>query len=248
MQRVMAAHPTTTCNLTHLGLIGYHTAWELQRRLAAARAQDAIADTLLLLEHPHTYTLGRSGHAENLLMGAEERKRRGVMVVDVDRGGDITYHGPGQLVAYPILYLGRADPHGHLPTADYVGYLRRLEHVLIRTLASFGVTGRQEKGYTGVWVDTAAGPEKIAAIGVRVSAQGVSTHGVSLNVDPDLSYFEGIVPCGITDRAVTSLRKLLGAGAPSMELVNARFAAEFAEVFERRMVATALHDLLPAAD
>ncbi len=232
------------CNLVRLGLMEYHAAWELQRRLAAARAAGTIRDTLLLLEHPHTYTLGRSGRVEHLLMSAEERARRGVTVVEVDRGGDITYHGPGQLVAYPILYLGRADHRGHLPTADYVGYLRRLEEVLIRTLAAVGVEGRREEGYTGVWVDTPNGVAKVAAIGVRVSAQGVSTHGVALNVDPDLDYFKGIIPCGIADRPVTSLRELLGVAAPSMQQVMDCFTAAFAEVFGYRMVPLELSDLL----
>lgn len=239
----MADQPLKRCNFIRLGLIDYHAAWDLQRRLAAARATAAIDDTLLLLEHPHTYTLGRSGHVEHLLMSAEERARRGVTVVEVDRGGDITYHGPGQLVAYPILYLGRADPQGHLPTADYVGYLRCLEEALIRTLAAWGVQGRREEGYTGVWVDTPSGTAKIAAIGVRVSAQGVSTHGVALNVAPDLEYFGGIVPCGIADRPVTSLRQLLGDATPSMQEVMDHFSAAFAEVFGYQMVPLALADL-----
>lgn len=239
----MAEQQPRPCNLVRLGLIEYHAAWDLQRQLAAARAAGAIRDTLLLLEHPHTYTLGRSGHMEHLLMGAEERARRGVTVVEVDRGGDITYHGPGQLVAYPILYLGRADHRGHLPTADYMGYLRRLEEVLIRTLAAVGVEGRREEGYTGVWVDTPNGAAKVAAIGVRVSAQGVSMHGVALNVDPDLDYFKGIIPCGIADRPVTSLRELLGDAAPSMQQVTDCFAAAFAEVFGYRMMPLELTDL-----
>ncbi len=239
----MADQTRKRCNLIRLGLIDYHAAWDLQRRLATARAAASIDDTLLLLEHPHTYTLGRSGHAEHLLMSAEERARRGVTVVEVDRGGDITYHGPGQLVAYPILYLGRADPQGHLPTADYVGYLRRLEEVLIRTLAAWGVLGQREEGYTGVWVDTPGGIAKIAAIGVRVSAQGVSMHGVALNVDPDLEYFRGIIPCGIADRPVTSLRQLLGDATPSMQEVMSCFSAAFAEVFGYQMVPLAVADL-----
>ncbi|HLV43955.1 MAG TPA: lipoyl(octanoyl) transferase LipB [Aggregatilineales bacterium] len=235
------------CRVIDLGCMEYHAAWDVQRRLAALRAENRIVDTLLLVEHPHTYTLGRSGKVEHLLMGEAERAEKGVLVVEVDRGGDITYHGPGQLVAYPILYLGRADARGHLPTADYVGYLRRLEEVLIRTVAGFGIEARREEGYTGVWVDRPGGPEKIAAIGVRVSAGGVSTHGVALNVAPDLAYFRGIIPCGIADRPVTSMQALLGS-APPMSDVRAVFTAAFAGVFGCRLAPATLGDLLPDSE
>ncbi len=231
------------CNVVRLGLIGYHEAWELQRRLAAARAAGRIADTLLLLEHPHTYTLGRSGRPEHLLMPEADRARLGIAVIEVDRGGDITYHGPGQLVAYPIRALGRADPSGRLPQADYIGYLRGLEEVLIRTLATWGINGQREAGYTGVWVHTPAGLEKVAALGVHVNAQGVSTHGVALNVTVDLSFFAGIVPCGIADRGVTSLQRLLGAATPPMQEVEEQFAAAYAGVFGCRMASEVLSNL-----
>ncbi len=233
-----------TCAVVWLGTVDYHAAWDLQKRLAAARAADQTPDTLLLLEHPHTYTLGRSGDRAHLLMSAKERARRGVEVVEVDRGGDITYHGPGQLVAYPIRYLGRADPRGHLPAADYVGYLRRLEEVLIDTIGGFGIQGWQEKGYTGLWVD---GPDgvaaKIAAIGVRVSAGGVSTHGSALNVTVDLDYFGGIVPCGIEDRPVTSMRALLGDDAPTVRETADAYSAAFGRVFGCEMVPAQLSDV-----
>lgn len=232
------------CQVAELGRMDYDTAWNLQRRLAAARAENRIVDTLLLLEHPHTYTLGRSAKVEHLLMSEVERAEKGVHVVEVDRGGDITYHGPGQLVAYPILYLGRADPRGHLPSADYVGYLRRLEEVLINLLGDFGISGRREEGYTGVWVDQPTGPEKIAAIGVRVSAAGVSTHGAALNVTADLDYFGGIIPCGIVDKPVTSIQKLLGADTPSMQTVQAAFVDAFAGVFGCRMATIPPGDVL----
>lgn len=235
------------CRVVDLGRVGYHAAWEAQRQLAAARAGNRIVDTLLLLEHPHTYTLGRSGKVEHLLMDEAERAEKGVQVVEVDRGGDITYHGPGQLVAYPILYLGRADARGHLPTADYVGYLRRLEEVLIRTVGEFGISARREEGYTGVWVDRPGGPEKIAAIGVRVSAGGVSTHGVALNVAPDLDYFRGIIPCGIADRPVTSMQALLGSAPPAGD-VRAAFASAFAGVFGCRLAPASLGDVLPDSE
>jgi lipoate-protein ligase B len=218
------------CGVTRLGLVDYQTAWDLQKRLAAARAAGQIDDVLLLLEHPHTYTLGRAGQAENLLLDEDGQAERGVQVVWVDRGGDITYHGPGQLVGYPILHLGRLQSDGRLPQADYVGHLRRIEATLIRAMAEFGITAHVESGFTGVWVDGGHAPGKVAAIGVRVDAAGVSTHGFALNVKPDLSYFNGIVPCGITDRPVTSLQAIMGGEVDmdaALDAVERAFAAEF---------------------
>jgi lipoate-protein ligase B len=209
----------------------YQAAWDIQRRLAAARGLGRLSDTLILLEHPHTYTLGRSAHAENLLLDENDRQRLGIALVEVDRGGDITYHGPGQMVAYPIRYLGRVDTEGRLAQVDYVGYLRSLEEALIRTLACFGIGGHREAGYTGVWVATSAGLAKIAAIGVRVSAQGVSTHGAALNVTTDLEYFRGIIPCGIADRPVTSMQMMMGDAVPDLAEVQYAFAQSFAGVF-----------------
>jgi lipoyl(octanoyl) transferase len=215
--------------LLRAGLMDYQKAWDLQRRLAAARAAGRIPDTLLLLEHPHTYTLGRSGGEAHLLMDADERAARGVSLFHVDRGGDITYHGPGQLVGYPILYLGRPGADGHLPQVDYVGYLRRLEAVLIRALDGWGIVAERVPDYTGVWV---RGREwfKIAAIGVRVDARGISQHGFALNVCPDLSYFEGIVPCGIRDRGISSMARLLGRPV-AVDAVAPSVAAQFADEF-----------------
>ncbi len=217
-------------NWLELGLIDYRSAWDLQRLLAETRAGGRIADTVLVLEHPHTYTLGSSGHLGNLLMSEEERTRRGVAVLNVDRGGDITYHGPGQMVAYPILHLGRPNLSGRLPQADYVGYIRRLETALIETLRLFGIEARRDEGYTGVWVDTPSGLEKIAAIGVKVTAQGVSMHGLALNVSPNLDYFRGIIPCGIADKPVTSMAALLS-DCPSMQEVISSFKSAFAFTF-----------------
>jgi lipoyl(octanoyl) transferase len=187
----------------------YGDAWNLQRRLAVARAEGRIFDTLILLEHPHTYTLGRSGHIQYLLMSEAQCEEKCVSVYHVDRGGDITYHGPGQLVGYPIMYLGRPATGGHLPMADYLGYLRRTEEVLIQALAEWGVPAMRSEGYTGVWVN-AGETLKVAAIGIKVDGRGVSQHGFALNVNPDLSFFDGIVPCGIHDRGVTSMSRLLG--------------------------------------
>jgi lipoate-protein ligase B len=208
----------------------YQAAWDLQKRLARQRAEGAIPDTLILLEHPHTYTIGRRGSRDHLLW--EDAAERGIDVIDVDRGGDITYHGPGQLVAYPIMYLGQPDASGRLIQTDYVGYLRRLEEVIIRTLAAFGVAAHREEGYTGVWVPAGAHTAKVAAIGVRVTAQGVSMHGAALNINPQMHYFDGIVPCGITNRPVTSLEALLGERCPSLTTVQHAFTGTVTTVFD----------------
>ncbi len=237
------------CEVRRLGLIPYREAWELQKRLAAGRAADSIPDTLLLLEHPHTYTLGRSGRAENLLWTESQLAGRGITVEWVDRGGDITYHGPGQLVGYPILKLGALAADGRLPQTDYVGYVRRIEEMLIRALARFGIVSGQMNGLTGVWIQPDAAsrclhcppaakiaPSKIAAIGVKVDARGVSQHGFALNVAPDMSCFDGIIPCGIRDHGVISMADLLG-DAPGIQVVMDVVAVEFGKVFEREMAA-----------
>ena len=215
--------------LLELGLIEYESAWELQRSLAAARAAGRIPDTLILLQHPHTYTVGRSGRDEHLLVSEKERKKKGASLFYVDRGGDITYHGPGQLVGYPIMVLGTPGTDGRLPAVDYVGYLRSIEEVLIQVCAEWQISAKRSLGYTGVWVNDgerahAPEPRKIAAIGVKVNGRGISQHGFALNVDPDLSYFEGIVPCGLHDRGVTSMAQLLGQpmGVDAVALAVAR--------------------------
>jgi lipoate-protein ligase B len=218
--------------LLRLGMMDYAEAWALQRRLAQARAGGRIPDSLILLQHPPTYTLGRSGRMEHLLMGEAERREKGVRVYEVDRGGDVTYHGPGQLIGYPIMYLGRPGANGHLPQVDYVEYLRRIEEVLIRALAAWGIAAQRSPGYTGVWVQ-AEEPVKVAAIGVKVDGRGISQHGFALNVDPDLVYFDGIVPCGISDRAVTSMARLL-VPPPALDAVATTVAQKFSEVFGLR--------------
>jgi lipoyl(octanoyl) transferase len=212
-----------------LGVVDYAKAWQMQKRLAQARAEGQIPDTLVLLEHPHTYTVGRSGHDEHLLMGQAEREQKGVSFYHVDRGGDITYHGPGQLVGYPIIYLGRPGPDRRMPSADYVGYLRQIEAVLIRTLADWGICAARSEGYTGVWVDHGE-PLKVAAIGVKVDGRGVTQHGFALNVKPDLGYFNGIVPCGIDDRGVTSMAQLLGEPV-DLQVVAEAVAEHFGKQF-----------------
>ncbi len=235
----------TTSYRVDLGMIDYKTTWSLQQKLADARAAKRIPDTLLLLEHPPTYTLGRSGKQEHLLMSREECQVQGIAVYDdVDRGGDITFHGPGQLVAYPICFLGLTDASGCLVQSDYVGYVRRLEDVLIKTVAAFGIAGQRKRGLTGVWVNTDEGVAKIAAIGVHVSARGVSTHGTALNVTTDLQYFAGIVPCGIQESQICSMRSLLGTSAPTMEEVKTQFAVSYQNIFTVDLAPRSLHDLL----
>ncbi|HVJ96534.1 MAG TPA: lipoyl(octanoyl) transferase LipB, partial [Acidimicrobiia bacterium] len=198
-----------------LGSVPYREAEALQRAIH----EHAADDYLLLQEHPHVYTLGSSAHAEHIL---RDPASVGAELVEADRGGDVTYHGPGQLVGYPIVSLAewRAGQR------DVVAYVRRLEDVLIAVLADFGIGAERSEGYTGVWV----GDEKIAAIGVRV-ARGRTRHGFALNVDPDLTMFEHIVPCGIRDRGVTSMTKLLGRPVAMREVVD-RVVARFADAFE----------------
>lgn len=207
-----------------LGTVDYAEALELQERLVAERRADAVPDLLLLLEHPHVITLGTSSSADHVLVDGDERQRLGIELHEVGRGGDVTYHGPGQLVGYPVLDLkpDRKDLHR---------YLRDVEDALIRALADLGVAAGREKGLTGIW--TPAG--KIAAIGVRVSTGWITSHGFALNVTTDLDYFRTIVPCGIQDRPPTSLARELGADAVDPATVRARVAERFAEVFGRRL-------------
>ena len=207
------------CRIIHAGRMDYVTAWEWQRELVRQRSSGAIGDTLLLIEHPHTYTLGRSAKDGHLLITPEQLAEQGIALIESDRGGDITYHGPGQVVGYPILKLSQ---HG----GDLLRYLRLLEETLIVALASYGVAAGRIAGLTGVWV----GEAKIAAIGVKLSASGVTQHGFALNVATDLRYFQQIIPCGIADKDVTSLEQLLGTAPPHAE-VEQRVAAAFGAVF-----------------
>lgn len=200
------------------GLTPYHPLWKRQQALAAARARNEINDLLFLLEHPHVYTKGRRGRREHLLIAEASLAALGASYIEVDRGGDITYHGPGQLVGYAIVDLNRR----RLGVRTYV---RGLEQVLIRIAAQFEVTAATVPGYPGIWV----GDAKLGAIGVKVS-RNVTYHGFSFNVNPDLSYFRHIVPCGIPDRGVTSLARLLGHTVTIDEVVPI-CARAFAEVF-----------------
>ncbi len=215
-----------------LGQVPYDEAWERQKSMVAARLeQPDLPDDLLLLEHPPTYTLGRSGKLDHLLLGEAELAAQGFTVRWVDRGGDITYHGPGQLVGYPILNLMRLFRLEGFDKPDHHRYLRNLEETLIRTLAGFGIAGWRYEGYTGVWVDRPEGPRKIAAIGVRVNAKGISSHGFALNVNPDMGHFAHIVPCGISEHGVVSMAEVLQRPLTPADLLTPIVEA-FAEVFQ----------------
>ena len=238
-----------------LGLIDYETAWKLQDEYAAQIAAGTRPPTLLLLEHPHVYTFGRKGNANNLLWKENQLKEKGISTHWVDRGGDVTYHGPGQLVGYPLIPLNPIKPDRSQEEAmdgedslrpvrsDYVGYIRKLEEMLIGVLMNYGIASGQIPGKTGVWIqadvhsrcprckpEDRKKPAKIAAIGVKVDAKGVTRHGFALNVDPDMDYWEGIIPCGLTE-PVVSLADLLNP-MPTMEDVKARISVSFRKIFE----------------
>jgi lipoyl(octanoyl) transferase len=206
------------CHVEQLGLMDYAEALDLQQAKVAQRQAGAIPDTLLLLEHPHVYTLGRNARRENLLASVEWLTSRGAQVFETDRGGDVTYHGPGQLVGYPILDLTQHR-------RDISWYMRSLEEVLIRTARDFGIETGRSPGAPGVWV----GNDKLAAMGVHLS-RWVASHGFALNVNTDLRYFEWIVPCGLHNKGVTSLAKLLGRPV-GMETVTAKVLEHFGAVF-----------------
>ena len=197
-------------SVLHLGTIDYATGLKLQQRLVELRKQGRIGDVLLLLEHTPVITLGRNAKEKNILGSPETLVARGVEVFETDRGGDVTFHGPGQIVGYPIFDLrGFALPDGKRKTLGAVDYVRRLEEVLIRTCADFRIAAKRVTGLTGVWTEVQTGDEaKIAAIGVHIS-HFVTSHGFALNVNTDLSYFDLIIPCGITEKPVTSMKKEL---------------------------------------
>jgi lipoyl(octanoyl) transferase len=208
------------CTVHDLGRVGYAQAFELQQQLVDQRKHDEIGDQLLFLEHPHVVTMGRNGHDENLLAAPDLLARSGIDFHRTDRGGDVTYHGPGQIVGYSIFDLRKWK-------RDVVAYMRAIEQVLIDALAGFGIEAGRVQGATGVWT-----PEgKIAAIGVHVS-RWVTSHGFALNLDTDLTFFRYIVPCGLP-KPVTSMRAL-GCQA-SRDDVVAELAASFGRVFEREM-------------
>lgn len=223
------------CLCIDLGLIGYADALALQKRLVNARKAGTIEDALLFCEHPHVITQGRNGKQEHLLASEHVLRQKNVDFFETDRGGDITYHGPGQIVGYPILDLGaiRRDVHW---------YVRSLEEAMIRATAEFGIVAGRLAGKTGIWVAIGATEEKLAAIGVHIS-RWVTSHGFAYNVTTDLRNFELIVPCGIADRKATSLEKLLGRGVEKKEVAPA-LARNFGEVFDLEMKDTAREELM----
>lgn len=262
------------CEVCDFGLIDYDDAWSLQDRYAAEIASGLRTPTLLLLEHPHVYTFGRKGHSENLLWNDRQLKERGLTVRWVDRGGDVTYHGPGQLVGYPLIPLGspqinssgridnspggakplpftkqgESQEHSRIPEADYVGYVRNLEKALIAALAQLGLAAGQIPGMTGVWIqadvfsrcprckpEERQKPAKIAAIGVKVDVHGISRHGFALNVNPDMTYWDGIIGCGLADYPIVSLADLFMKPIP-LEKVKEEVVSAFGEVFGYEMV------------
>ena len=230
-------------SVVDLGRLDYAAALALQQQVSAQRQQESIGDLLLLVEHPAVLTLGRNAHREHIVAGDDLLARRGISLFETNRGGDVTYHGPGQLVGYPILHL-----RSFTPSLGIVEYLRRLEEVLLRACADYGILTQRAPGRAGVWTMPGGDvPEKkIAALGVHV-ARGVTTHGFALNVTTDLRDFELIVPCGIRDRAVTSIEAEVDS-APSLGQVANSVSRHFGRVFGRQMVwVEALDELLPYA-
>ncbi len=201
-----------------LGSVDYKRAWDLQKETSEKRYREEIHDVLYLLEHPHTYTLGKVAEKEHLVGTAEYMRKNKISVYEIDRGGDKTYHGPGQVVGYPIIDLKdwKQDTHK---------YLRALEETIIRTCAYYGLTGTRDPKYTGVWIED----RKIAAIGIKVS-RWITMHGFAFNVNTDLSLFSGIIPCGIADKGVTSLQKELKKNIDIRE-VKSLLVKNFTEVF-----------------
>lgn len=226
---------STRCWAAWLGRIGYGRALDLQMRICNSRKSGCCPDVLLLLEHPPTITLGRNGRWQNLLATDEALRSRGVERFETDRGGDITFHGPGQIVGYPIVRLEQAERDVHW-------YMRNLEECLIRTLYAFGIESNRKERYTGVWT----GMGKIAAMGVHIS-RWVTRHGFALNVNTDLSFYDLIVPCGIVGKQVTSMKALLSHPVRIDDVVS-RVALEFGAVFARGIEWLPAQSLIEAFD
>lgn len=220
--------------LLKTGVLDYQEAWDLQRSLHHVRVAGEIPDTFVLTEHPHTYTIGKAGGEENLRAEESLLSRQGITVYRIDRGGNITYHGPGQIVGYPIL-----DLHDHY--LDVHRFLRDLEEVIIRTLHDYEIDAGRAEGLTGVWVRGA----KVAAIGIKVS-RWVTMHGFAFNVNTDLKYFGNIVPCGITNKPVTSMQQLLGRRLNYAE-VQEHIVEHFSEIFELKFDERSLEFFLNGA-
>jgi len=225
----------TSCLVTDLGLISYADAFALQQRVVRARKAGAIHDVFLLCEHAHVITLGRNANRANLLASEHVLRQKRVELQVTNRGGDITYHGPGQIVGYPILDLTNIK-------RDVAWYVRGLEEAMIRASADFGVTAYRVPGKTGVWVAAGDGEQKLAAIGVHIS-RWVTSHGLAYNVSTDLRHFDLIIPCGIVDRKATSLEKLLSRGV-SLAEVKPRLTQHLADVFSLTPHLTSREQLL----
>lgn len=224
--RFIFSRPVTKfsdCIVIWLGVVPYSRALELQMQICNVKKQGFDKDVLLLLEHPPTITMGRSGKLDHLLIKEETLKSRGIEFCNVDRGGDVTFHGPGQLVGYPILLLRGQE-------RDVRGYMHNIEESLIRLLALYDIEAMRESGLTGVWTQKG----KIAAMGVHIS-RWITRHGFALNVNTDLSFYDLIVPCGIADRSVTSMQKHMSHTVDMTEVVD-RYAMEFGRLFNRRLI------------
>jgi len=219
----------------NLGLIEYKKAWDLQLDLWAKRVEGQLPDLLLFLEHPHVLTLGRRGNRTHLLASSETLGKLNIPIFHIERGGDVTYHGPGQLVVYPILDL---KEYGW----KLVRYIEQLEEVIIRTLSDFGISGNRDPLNRGVWVDQ----QKIASVGVAVK-RWVSLHGLALNYETDLTYFDLINPCGLQGIRMTSMAKALGTNV-SRDRLYQRVHFRFEQVFERRLEEKRLEEILPLHD
>ena len=210
------------CMIYHLGLVEYSKAYHLQEKLLRQRFDGEITDTILLLEHPPTITIGKSGRLENVLVSQTQLVKEGISLVFTNRGGDVTYHGPGQLVCYPIIDLRERGKDIHR-------YVHDLEEVLIRTLASFSIIAGRDESHPGVWVKD----EEVAAIGLGIR-RWITMHGIALNVDPELRHFSLINPCGFSNRKATSISKLLAHEVP-MEAITEKLVEHFSEVFDTQM-------------
>ena len=244
-------------SILQLGMVDYATGLRLQEQLVSLRKEGRIGDALLLLEHTPVITLGRNAHSQNVLASAEFLAQRGVEVYECNRGGDVTFHGPGQLVAYPIFDLrGFPSSSPNRRTMGVIEFVRALEEVLIRACAEFGIPTKRISGLTGVWTGEDASPStsnggtvapggpterrstdpeaKIAALGVHIS-RGITSHGIALNVNTDLSYFNLIVPCGITSKPVTSVAKELGREVPMQDIAHT-LARNFGKVFNSQIL------------
>jgi lipoyl(octanoyl) transferase len=226
------------CRVVRLGLVPYDQACNFQKRIVQARKKSVVPDVLLLCEHPHVITLGRNGRREHMLASDHLLGQMNVEFHSTDRGGDITYHGPGQIVGYPILDLAAHR-------RDVRWYVSQLEEIMTRATADFGVATKRVEGQHGIWVDTPVGEEKLAALGVHLS-RWVTSHGFAYNVSTDLRFFDLIVPCGIVDKRPTSLERILGRAIHSSEL-RPRLIARFGEVFGCAMIPVTPRELEEAA-